>query len=74
MYLENKLTSDAFDYASDIDFCVVSDGEISSELFASLRSCTHCVWTHCRRSNSEGSYISAVTLGADPFPGFSSEY
>jgi hypothetical protein len=38
MYLDGSLTSDAFDQASDIDFIVVTDEEVSGELFGALQA------------------------------------
>ncbi len=64
MYLEGSLTSDDFDHASDIDFIVVTDEDISGDLFTALQT------MHARitASNSpwaiqlEGSYIGQRSL------------
>lgn len=37
MYLDGSLTSDAFDHASDIDFIVVTDEEVTDDLFSALQ-------------------------------------
>ncbi len=38
MYLEGSLTSDAFDRASDIDFVVVTDQDVTGDLFLELQA------------------------------------
>jgi hypothetical protein len=64
MYLEGSLTSDAFDQASDIDFVVVTNNEVTGELFAALQA----LHDRIAALNSpwaiqlEGSYISHQAL------------
>lgn len=38
MYLEGSLANDAFDQASDIDFIVVTQQDITEDLFLALRA------------------------------------
>jgi hypothetical protein len=64
MYLDGSLTSDAFDQDSDIDFVVVTDDEISGELFSALQAMHERIakldsWWAIQL---EGSYISQHAL------------
>jgi nucleotidyltransferase-like protein len=64
MYLDGSLTSGDFDQDSDIDFVVVTDDEISSDIFLALQA----LHEHIAEMDSpwaiqlEGSYISLRTL------------
>lgn len=64
MYLDGSLTSNTFDQASDIDFIVVTDDDISGDLFAALQGLHDGI----ARLNSpwaiqlEGSYIGQRAL------------
>ncbi len=64
MYLDGSLTSDAFDEASDIDFIVVTDEEISGDLFLALQAMhDHLATVDSRWAiQLEGSYISQRAL------------
>ena len=64
MYLDGSLTSDAFDQASDIDFIVVTDEEVSGELFLALQAMHDRMATvdSCWAIQLEGSYISQRAL------------
>jgi len=64
MYLEGSLASGDFDAASDIDFIVATDEEVSGELFAALQAMHDCI---AKRNTIwaiqlEGSYISLPAL------------
>ena len=64
MYLEGSLVSDDFDQDSDIDFVVVADEDISSDLFAALQEMHERIaaidfWYAVQL---EGSYISRQAL------------
>jgi hypothetical protein len=64
MYLDGSLTGSDFDEDSDIDFVVVTDVEVSADLFTSLHdmherlAATDSIWA----IQLEGSYISAHAL------------
>ena len=64
MYLDGSLTSGDFDQDSDIDFVVVTDGEITSDLFSALQAmherlaAMDSVWA----IQLEGSYIPKYAL------------
>ncbi len=64
MYLDGSLTSGAFDQASDIDFIVVTDEEVSAADFAKLQAMHDQVaLLDLRWGNQlEGSYISRPAL------------
>jgi Domain of unknown function (DUF4111)/Nucleotidyltransferase domain len=64
MYLEGSLTSDDFDQDSDIDFVVVTDNEISGDLFFALQSLHDRIATIDSpwAIQLEGSYISQRAL------------
>lgn len=64
MYLEGSLATDAFDQASDIDFVVVTDEEVTGELFETLRAMHDRIATIDSpwATQLEGSYISQNAL------------
>ena len=64
MYLDGSLTNDAFDEASDIDFIVVTDIEVTGDLFLALQAMHEQLATSDARwgIQLEGSYISHQAL------------
>ena len=64
MYLEGSLNSDAFDDASDIDFLVITEDEITDEQFAQLQQMHERIATLPSRwaLDLEGSYIGRRAL------------
>jgi hypothetical protein len=64
MYLDGSLTNDAFDEASDIDFIVVTDEEVTDEHFLALQAMHEQLATSDARwgIQLEGSYISQRAL------------
>ncbi len=64
MYLDGSLTGSDFDQDSDIDFVVVSDEDISSELFAALQTMHDRLATLASpwAIQLEGSYLSQQAL------------
>lgn len=64
MYLEGSLTGDDFDQDSDIDFVVVTDGDVSENNFSALQAMhERIILTDTKYAiNLEGSYISQHAL------------
>jgi len=60
MYLDGSLTSDAFDEDSDIDFVVVTDEDISADLFLALQAMHDQIATidSYWATQMEGTYVS----------------